>query len=204
MRINTFETLYSYHLLHQTRNKRAARDCLKKTVWSALLWKNKMGIMVDRKPGEGKTIFNSVHAQTSTLPRQLGENEKPFVLCMTRLFGFFRNDIENVEILTNLYFHVFIRSFSTLQVGCTLKSIYHICFNTFFNSAVHEASGHICKRNIFGVQLVCSLSSLPDSCRENSFIAETSFRRTTQNEILSTSRSEAIQSSNQPFCDRKD
>jgi hypothetical protein len=119
MRINTFESLLSYYFLHQTRNKRVAREGLRKASWSTLLWKNKMGVSTESKPGEEKTIFNHVHSQTFNLPRQLGENEKPFMLCMSHLFGYFREPPDNPELVQSLYFNVFMRAFSTLQVCST-------------------------------------------------------------------------------------
>lgn len=89
---------------------------LRKATWSTLLWKNKMGIAVEAKPDAEKTIFNHIHTQTFTLPRQLGENEKAFMRCMSHLFGYFRSEPDNPEMVQSLYFNVFMRAFSTLQV----------------------------------------------------------------------------------------
>ena len=75
-----------------------------------------MGIAVEAKPDAEKTIFNHIHTQTFTLPRQLGENEKAFMLCMSHLFGYFRSEPDNPEMVQSLYFNVFMRAFSTLQV----------------------------------------------------------------------------------------
>lgn len=119
MRINTFESLLSYYVLHRTRSPRVARESIRKATWSTLLWKNKMGIAVEAKAAlnADKTIFNHVHTQTFTLPRQLGENEKAFMLCMSHLFGYFRSKPTNPELVQSLYFNVFMRAFSTLQVS---------------------------------------------------------------------------------------
>jgi hypothetical protein len=118
MRVNTFESLLSYYLLHQTRNTRVARECVRKASWSTLLWKNKMGVYVSAiADTEEKTIFNHVHTQTSNLPRQLGEHEKPFMLCMSHLFGYFREEPDNPTMVHSLYFNLYMRAFSTLQVG---------------------------------------------------------------------------------------
>ena len=85
-----------------------------------------MGIAVEAKPDAEKTIFNHIHTQTFTLPRQLGENEKAFMLCMSHLFGYFRSEPDNPEMVQSLYFNVFMRAFSTLQVT-------HIAHNPFSN-----------------------------------------------------------------------
>lgn len=126
MRINTFESLLSYYVLHRTRSKRLARESLRKATWSILLWKNKMGIAVEAKPAEEKSIFNHTHSQTFTLPRQLSENEKPFMLCMSHLFGYFRIKPDNPELVQSLYFNVFMRAFSTLQVRHLAECLFQL------------------------------------------------------------------------------
>jgi hypothetical protein len=115
MRVCSFETLLSTYLLHHTRNKLTSRDCLRKVCWSVLLWKNKMGKLPETKPNEDKTIFNHQHSDTTSLPRQLREHEKPFVLCISRLFGYFREEPENPAIVHSLYFNLFMRVYSTVQ-----------------------------------------------------------------------------------------
>lgn len=119
MSINTFESLLSFYLLHQTRNKRLARECMRKASWSTLLWKNKMGAEAPTKAvGERDiSVFNHLHSDTSKLPRQLGENEKSFMLCMSRLFGYFREEPHRPVLANSLFFNLFMRAFSTLQVG---------------------------------------------------------------------------------------
>jgi len=115
MRVNSFESLLSFYLLHNTKNKLVSRECLRKSCWSVLLWKNKVGKLPEALPNEGKTIFNHLHHDTTSLPRQLREHEKPVILCISRLFGYFREEPDNSAIVHSLFFNLYMQAFSTLQ-----------------------------------------------------------------------------------------
>lgn len=124
LKLMNFETLVSYYLIIQKKSIRAARETLRRIIWSVWIWSQQS------ITSSSSTYLSRFQSTVDGLPRNLLEYEKGIILTMMYAFGLSRHEgnssdenkddeefgHEKAIGMTSIFLSIYIKCFAAMKV----------------------------------------------------------------------------------------